>query len=355
MKNKIAKIVGLMAATVLSLSVFALPAQKAAEADAAPAATGTYISELTGLPISAALQNQRPVAIMVDNEKTALPHYGLNQADIVYEMMNSTANGRITRLMAIVKDYASITQFGNVRSTRPTNVILASEYNAILIHDGGPYYINQFLADPASNNLSGGFARFSNGKRSEFTEYVTYNSYTNPKTGKTYSGLAQRLAASGYSTTYNQYYMGSGLKFAAAEFNLGAGATSATSVSLPFPHNSSALYYNAGTGTYDYSEYGKAHNDALTNQRTTFENVLILNCDFVQLDNHGYMAYYILGGNVGYYLTNGKAIPISWAKAAANYPTVYTDATTGQPLTLNPGKTYIAIVPSDVWTSLAIK
>ena len=39
MKNKIAKIVGLMAATVLSLSVFALPAQKAAEADAAPAAT----------------------------------------------------------------------------------------------------------------------------------------------------------------------------------------------------------------------------------------------------------------------------------------------------------------------------
>ena len=54
---------------------------------------GMYRSELTNEWIDESLQNQRPVAIMVDNEKTALPHYGLNDADIVYEMMNSTANG----------------------------------------------------------------------------------------------------------------------------------------------------------------------------------------------------------------------------------------------------------------------
>ena len=44
---------------------------------------GMYRSELTNEWIDEALQNQRPVAVLVDNEKTALDHYGLTQADIV--------------------------------------------------------------------------------------------------------------------------------------------------------------------------------------------------------------------------------------------------------------------------------
>ena len=81
---------------------------------------GMYRSEITNEWIDESLKDQRPVAVMVDNEKTALPHYGLTEADVVYEIMNSTANGRITRLMAIVKDWGKITQFGSIRSTRPT-------------------------------------------------------------------------------------------------------------------------------------------------------------------------------------------------------------------------------------------
>ena len=89
----------------------------------APDLENMYRSELTGEWISKDLQNQRPVAIMVDNEILTYPHYGINQADVVYEMMNSTANGRITRFMCIVKDYAQITRFGGVRSIRPTNFL----------------------------------------------------------------------------------------------------------------------------------------------------------------------------------------------------------------------------------------
>ena len=40
-------------------------------------------NELTGLEISDELVAQRPVAIMVDNEKKALAHYGTAEADIV--------------------------------------------------------------------------------------------------------------------------------------------------------------------------------------------------------------------------------------------------------------------------------
>ena len=113
-------------------------------------------NELTGLEIGDEIINQRPVAIMVDNEKKALQHYGTGEADIVYEMMNSTANGRVTRLMCIYKDWANLQQTGSIRSVRTTNIMLADEYNAVLIHDGGPFYINSYFAQPYAAYISGG-------------------------------------------------------------------------------------------------------------------------------------------------------------------------------------------------------
>jgi hypothetical protein len=151
-------------ALALSLSIACIGAMTVT----ASAAT----SELTGMEVSDAIAGQRPVAIMVDNEKKALAHYGTAEADIVYEMMNSTANGRVTRLMCLYKDWTNLQQTGSIRSTRTTNVMLSGEYNAVLIHDGGPFYIKAYLAQPYASNISGGFTRVKNGKPTEFTEYV---------------------------------------------------------------------------------------------------------------------------------------------------------------------------------------
>ena len=65
---------------------------------------GFYRSELTNEIISEELKDQRPIAVMVDNDKRALPHYGLTQADVVYELMNSTANKEITRFMCLLQN-----------------------------------------------------------------------------------------------------------------------------------------------------------------------------------------------------------------------------------------------------------
>ncbi len=319
---------------------------------------GMYKSELTGLWIDEALQNQRPIAVMVDNEKIALDHYGVNSCDVVYELMNSTANNRVTRLMCIMKDWGNITQLGSVRSARPTNFMLAAEYNAILIHDGGPFYIDPYVAAFYTNNLSGGFGRFTNGKHWEYTEYVTYDTYTNPDTGKSYDGLAKRIEKAKYDTEYNGYYMGPHFNFADKEFTFDdrSDAVKADYVILPFPHNSSELHYNEETGLYEYYEYGKAHVDPLDdNNITSFENVILQSCGFYQYDDHGYMIYNIeCGSGEGYYLTNGKAIPITWDKWAQTDLTNYVDISTGENIIMNPGKTYIAIVPSDKWSELEL-
>ena len=344
---------------------------------------GMYRSELTNEWISDTLQNQRPIAVMIDNESSALPHYGINQADIVYEMMNSTKNGRITRLMAIVKDWKNVTKLGSIRSARPTNFMLIPEYDAILCHDGGPWYIDYYVSLDYTNNLSGGFARDS--KRSApYNEYVTYDSYTNGN-GQTYSGLGARIKEKNYSTTYTENYPGKHFKFSNNEFMLSDsnyGTKSATDIDLPFPHNESELKYNKDTKTYDYYVYGSAHIDALTDEITSFKNVILQSCDYVVFDDGGYMKYYVntnsvkeetdhdrtIFGNIsgfgcysdasdgtGYYITNGEAIRITWTKGEDTDITIFKNAQTGEVITMNTGNTYIGIVPSDYWDQLVIK
>lgn len=310
---------------------------------------GMYRSELTNEWIDESLRDQRPVAIMVDNEKTALLHYGLTQADIVYEMMNSTANGEITRFMALVKDWGNITRFGSIRSVRPTNFMIAPEYNAVVIHDGGPFYIDAYLKNPWVEHLSGGFARINNGKSREFTEYVT--------TGE----IEKRLKAAGYSSEYNEYYQGPHWQFASESNPVDLSAASdsfdCTLVDLPFNHNGSQLDYDAASGTYLYSEYGMKHTDPENgNKQLAFTNILIQNATHTQYDSNGYMQFNILDVNNrdGYYITGGKAIPVTWSKGHDMDPTKFYDKD-GNLITLNTGKTYIALVSDSRWSELVLK
>ena len=68
------------------------------------------------------------------------------------------------------------------------------------------------------------------------------------------------------------------------------------------------------------------------------------------------MIYNVIdAGRSGYYITNGKAVEVVWAKMGENTPTVYFDKATGMPIQINTGKTYIALVPSDSWADVVIK
>lgn len=310
--------------------------------------TGMYRSELTNEWIDESIKNQRPVAIIVDNEKTALDHYGLTQADIVYELMNSTANSEVTRLMCIVKDWGAITRFGSIRSARPSHFMIAPEYNAVVIHDGGPYYIDAFKKNPWVTNLSGDFARITNGKAKEFTEYVT--------TGE----IEARMKANNYSMEYTEYYNGARWQFADDKdpVNLADRNDSidCTLIGLPFPHNDSELKYDKATNTYLYSEYGMAHIDPENdNKQLAFTNVFIQCAELVVLDDNGYMQFNLINNQGdGYYITGGKAIPVTWTKAHDTNVTQYYTRD-GKEVIINTGKTYIGIVADTRWDELVIK
>jgi len=309
---------------------------------------GYVYSELTGQLIDERIAEQRPLAVMVDNELTALDHFGVNDCDIVYECMNSTKNGRVTRLMCIIKDYDSIEQLGSVRSARTVNMVLSAEWNAILCHDGGPFYINDYYSKPEVNHLNGCFSRVNNGKATEFTEYVL---------AKDVDKFLGNNAS--FDTLYNKYYSGPHFQFVeqnALSANTYEKFIDVNTVKLPYDHNSSELHYNATTGMYEYYEYGAPHKDGATGEVTAFKNVILQCADYEVYDENGYLYYKIENNaDAGYYLTDGKAVPIVWFRGAnITDNTNYIDANS-KPIYLNAGHTYITLVPKDVWNDLVMK
>ncbi|MCR5672549.1 MAG: DUF3048 domain-containing protein [Lachnospiraceae bacterium] len=313
---------------------------------------GMYRSELTNEWISEDLKDQRPIAAMVDNEKTALPHYGLSKyADVVYEMTNSLANDGITRFMVLVKDWEAIDQLGSIRSTRPTNLVIAPEWNAVVCHDGGPFYIDDYLAKPYVDNFSGTFSRVDNGKSREFTEYIC--------TGDLDKNFESK---SNVSKTYNEYYKGGPhYQFVSSdsEINDLSGAPSAkdcTKVELPFKHNGSKLEYDPDSKRYMYSEYGQKHTDPGNGDaQLGFTNVLLQNARYVKFDDNGYMMFHAIDyQRDGWFITQGKAIPVTWSKEDEVSPTRYYDKD-GNEIVLNTGKTYVALIPDDKWSGLSVE
>lgn len=345
-KKNFAAIAAVLTAALLILAVpFRTEAASSAEKAEKPS---TYASELTGEQISSSLQKQRPIAVMIDCDQRALPHYGLADADIVYELVNSTANNRITRLMAIYKDYDSVKLIGSIRSTRPTNILLSEEYGAVLCHDGGPYYNNTYFKDPSIQHLSGGFTRISNGKAREFTEFITAGE------------MKKRMSAAGISATYTKYMKSAAKK---SHFRFSKTGTTlekrhdaekAVTVSLPYSNTKTKLVYNSKTKSYDLYQYGTLIKDGNSGKTVSFTNVIVMDCSISVLDKHGYLIYNCLSANQpGYFLTRGYAIPILWTKNAGTDPTKYYTLDGGL-ITLNQGSTYITLCPSDTWDRLTV-
>lgn len=317
---------------------------------------GMYRSELTGLPIDEALKNQRPIAVMVDNEVTALDHFGIAEADILYEMINSTANDRITRLMPVYKDWKSVDQIGNVRSARSTNMMIYPEYDAVLMHAGGPFYINDYLNTGFNPRINGDFTRIPNGKPSEFTLYIKNSVKSLESLFQTYN----------LSEEYTEHHE-EGDHFLFVEYGEEVDQSgtdwkevSAVDLSAPFKHNKSRLVYNEDTTSYDYEEYGRLHVDGEDEEVATFENAFLIRASMSQLDANGYMVYnmYVGEPTEAYYLTNGKMKEVYWQKTGPQDAIKFFEKdASGKivPMAINSGKTYIGIIPADHWDGITFE
>lgn len=111
------------------------------DAAAIPSHEGMVRSRLTNEWVDPSVASTRPIAVMIPNSKTA-SQYGLSQADILYEC---NVEASMTRLMAIFDDWSNFEKLGNIRSCRDYFAYWAFEWDAVIVHYGGPFYMDEIM------------------------------------------------------------------------------------------------------------------------------------------------------------------------------------------------------------------
>lgn len=303
-------------------------------------------SALTGLPVEDAVFTRRPVAVMIDNSKAALPQSGLSGADIIYE---SYVEGSITRLMCVFENYDSQTKIGPLRSVRDYFIHWACEYDPILVHYGGPdLYVKTYYDLPQINNLNGTQMGNTMSYRTNDRK-APHNAYT----GASY--IAKGVQAKAYAPQHTQFYQGSHFQFSAGPALAVTQGIAANSVAPGYALNKPVFTYNAADHKYYRSQYGKAHIDKETQAQLAFDNVIVQFADTISRDKKGYLYAQTLDrGKTGFFIANGRAIPVVWVKDSLSGVTRFYDSA-GKEIRVNPGKTFICVVPTDKAASVVIQ
>lgn len=300
------------------------------------------LNPLTGEQIDPKLVNKRPVACMIGNTVDAMPQYGTSNADILYE---APAEGGLTRLMGIFKDYENLPTIMSVRSCRSYYANFANEFEAIYIHYGQAIYATELVKNRETlNGLDGDLANVTffrdNSRKSPHNAYVNGESIV--------AGIKKRGYRTEHADTYKQRYT-----FASSDQQLENGVD-AKVVAPGYSVNKPWFVYNEETGLYERFQYKAPHVDGANNEQLAFKNVIFQVCDYEIFPDGSYLDVKTASyGGAGKYISNGKAIDIGWIKEVEDGVGKYYD-TQGNEIKLNPGKTCVCIVLNDATDHMGI-
>ncbi|MEA4890484.1 MAG: DUF3048 domain-containing protein [Clostridiaceae bacterium] len=300
------------------------------------AAPGALLNPLTGEPLlRPESAGQRPVAVMINNIKKALPQIGVSQADLIYEM---EVEGGITRLMAVFADVAAIPELGSIRSARHNYIDYAGGLDAVLVHIGASYAaVEQFASQDATHielgNYPAAYWRDAAWQKERGKEHSV----------KTSGEKLTALWADGSFRTTLRDGQKPAFRFN-GDFQAAAGSD-ANQITVPYSNYVTATFtYNAERRQYAKGEFGAAQIDQATGEPLRFTNVFLLQTTISSYEGT-ILRNADLSGGQGFYLSGGRYQPITWRKGAAADPFVFTRAD-GSELTVNTGKSYIGIISS---------
>lgn len=302
---------------------------------------GKKQSMLTGTWIPQEEEEHRPYAVMLNNIKAANPQSGIGQADIVYEALTEAG---ITRFLAIFSEIAedspAAERLGSVRSARHYFVSFADEYDAIFIHFGETSYATRKMKKLGIDHITGmygvGVASFYRDK----TIKAPHNAFASKK------GILTAVERAGFRTEYEEGYEPH-FHFYPEDTGL-AGGQAAETLTLGFSAYMAPYFvYDKEEGLYARYQFDGEHIDYNTGEQLKFKNLIIQFVDEWNIDKNGYQTMDIEDAKgTGYYITNGVCVPVTWTKKESTRFMRYYD-NNGEELTINPGKTYIAVFPQN--------
>ena len=336
-----------------------------ASADVPLMKDGKVQSDLTGEWVAPEDNDKRPIAMTINNIYVALPQSGVENADVIFEMLEEGKS--VTRFLAVFSNYKAVEKIGPVRSARHYFSRKAMELDAVFVHWGQSIYAEhdfEMLKDLDQVDLNGkdGSAAFRVSRPGKAIEHTGYTSGEN---------IAKAIESNGFDAKKCKSYKKM-FNFN-TEDKVPEGGKDCKKIKTAFttgldPH----FEYDDSTKTYKRFENGGPQIDENTNNQLEFKNVIVQFCphDFIKDDNVGCIDIKLSGKGDGYYISDGKIVPIKWEKKGkAQFIDFSTSAgmldnnvrkdeagkfgitqyytEDGEKLMLNPGKTFVTMFPDD--------
>lgn len=349
------KVFGKEEAASSSAASSAVSSQPAASS--APALPPYDADPLTG---EAKTGNGRIIGVMVNNicnsaRQNARPHRGLSSASILIE---SKVEGNISRLCALYNNVDAIPEVGPLRSGRDQFLQLIMPWQGLYYHDGESVFCTQYISQWNYSGLNiGGKSHFNTpthphvAHRDSRGGVVAYE-HTEFTSGPEIRQAAQNASIGltyNYDTTFFPF-----TDYRTGEIELLEGYEAARSVTVRHSANyQSAFSYSSPDKVYRMQMYSartgqfEAAVDELNGQQLAFENLVVCFAPIAAYPGDSgdvQQVQYIAGGEA-YLFTRGRVRVCQWSKLSPDLPLELTD--NGQPVSLNRGRTYLAIVDED--------
>ena len=281
---------------------------------------------LTGLTDPSGLSQKRPaLTVKIENTPDALPQWGVDQADVVYEEI---VNGGITRLAAIFNSHAPA-KIGPVRSVRPTDTQIVWPLGGLFAYSGGAAYaVDSISTAPVKliDESSAGPAMFR-----DPTRYAPHNLYAVGPKLFTFPGTpAPPPALFAYRSLHG--------------VTIAKPATTVSRFVVSFPSIYPVTWtWDAATGSWDRTLFGQPDVTG-TNVRESPKNVVVMYVNYV--NGIGTMASYanLQGSGTVDVFSDGHETTGTWSRGASRSDVVtYRDAH-GNAILMTPGQTWVELL-----------
>jgi len=317
-----------------------------------PAAPCEQCWPLSGLPAAnGAATNRRPLLIKIDNAPAARPHYGIGQADMVFEII---VEGGVTRLAAVfhAQDPATI---GSVRSARLVDRSLTPMVRGALVYSGTSAHAWSLISKDAAEGkyieLSADHAQGYYRVNFRPSPYNLFTSATSQRENLKKLGAETAKDIPMWAFLVSQEHP--------ATLAGMSGAAPATEISIPYRADTSAVSYQYDAATKTYARFQNAAGravrdvDAVTSKPVAATDVVIIQTEIWEVpdivDASGALSndMRMTGTGSATVFRDGLRQDGTWSRKDDMSPFVFKNAA-GEQILLSPGQPWIHIVPNEM-------
>jgi len=304
---------------------------------------------LTGLPLAGGSATTRPLYVKIDNNPTARPHYGISQADQVYEWL---VEGLVTRLAAVFQS-RDPDVIGSVRSVRMTDLPIVPSLGGVLVYSGGgpEELMTLHYDDAVAHRYIDLRPNYGWGYRVGFRP-APYNYFT------TIQAVRGAIAAAPDADQPALVPAWDFLPPTVSDPLAGGFASSvaADSISVPYRALFGVRYqYDAASRTYARFNNGVREVDGANGEVVAARNIVVILTEVHFTDAFGLdpagnpkLDMVLTGTGAGIVFRDGRRQEVTWSRPDIFDVFTMTNAA-GEAVRLSPGQTWIQIVPND-WT-----